>query len=331
MNLQSKVIDHIVKGRVHDNTPVVREIADVLSISLDSAYRRLRGDTDLTANELEKLCVHYSISIDSLLNQNAEMVSFTFRGTNTQPFSYSHYLEMMIRDLQRLEEYKQTRIIYDAKDIPIFYHFVFPELAEFKGLFWEKTVYQNTSSKKKYFCLDSLDERNIDMGNKIFQLYCKIASIEIWNDEVLNSLLSQIRYYHESGFIQSRAVTEKLLTKVLELIDHLEYQAESGSKMPAGNRHDTTDGNFQLYYNEVVIGYNSLLLEYDEKREFHIGHNIINTLICNNKDFCDFTYEQKRKMLGHSILISTTAGKERTKFFNRLRKKTHALHHELQL
>ena len=51
-----------VRQKLNANLSLVNEIADVLEMSNDSAYRRLRGETALSLNEAFILANHFQIA-----------------------------------------------------------------------------------------------------------------------------------------------------------------------------------------------------------------------------------------------------------------------------
>ena len=59
-----------IKGRLASDASVSDEIAALLDISTDSAYRRMRGEKQITFEELHKIATHYRISLDQLMNIN---------------------------------------------------------------------------------------------------------------------------------------------------------------------------------------------------------------------------------------------------------------------
>jgi hypothetical protein len=65
--LQQKVFQTI-KSKIPAHLSAADEIAGILEISADSAYRRLRGEKTISLDELYKLCIHYRISLDQMLN-----------------------------------------------------------------------------------------------------------------------------------------------------------------------------------------------------------------------------------------------------------------------
>jgi plasmid maintenance system antidote protein VapI len=66
-----------VKGKIPPHISMVDEIAELLNISNDSAYRRIRADKPISFEELQKLCVHYKVSLDQFLNLQSDAFIFT--------------------------------------------------------------------------------------------------------------------------------------------------------------------------------------------------------------------------------------------------------------
>jgi plasmid maintenance system antidote protein VapI len=65
-----------IKHRLPENFSFVHEIAELLGISYDSAYRRIRGDKPLTLVELIKLNEKFGLSVDTFLNVETNNVVF---------------------------------------------------------------------------------------------------------------------------------------------------------------------------------------------------------------------------------------------------------------
>ena len=57
-----------IKSLLPPHLSVVDEIAKVLDISTDSAYRRIRGEKPITFDDIQKLSSRYKISIDRFLH-----------------------------------------------------------------------------------------------------------------------------------------------------------------------------------------------------------------------------------------------------------------------
>ena len=57
-----------IKYKLPASASVVDEVAKLLNISSDSAYRRMRGEKQITFEELCALCGNYQVSLDQLMN-----------------------------------------------------------------------------------------------------------------------------------------------------------------------------------------------------------------------------------------------------------------------
>ena len=69
MNQQStiqEILFQSIKSKSNPNISFVHELSELLEISYDSAYRRIRGEKELSLEELKTICFHYKISVDAL-------------------------------------------------------------------------------------------------------------------------------------------------------------------------------------------------------------------------------------------------------------------------
>ena len=77
-----------IKSNLAAHLSLVDEVADLLNISNDSAYRRIRGEKPLTFEEMSKLCVHYKISLDQLFHLNNDSYLFSGPLTSKDNFGF---------------------------------------------------------------------------------------------------------------------------------------------------------------------------------------------------------------------------------------------------
>ncbi|UII19121.1 helix-turn-helix domain-containing protein [Fulvivirga ligni] len=323
MSIQVDIFNHLKSTR--NDSSLVSELSDLLSVSIDSVYRRLRGDTDITLDELSKICNHFNISIDSFLCKNSQKVDFHQAWGNGEEFNYTLYLERIKGEMEVLSDIPNSRLFYSSKDIPIFYNLLIPELAEFKGFFWEKSVAQLPHLRQAQFSSKSIDDKRLKLAEEILNYHNTVETSELWNDGVLNSTLNQIQFYNDSGFFTSDDDFIVLLEKMKELIDHCEIQAEIGCKFKFNEDSDGCKKNYNLYYSDILIGDNTIILDINEQKSVYKAHNIIDNIVTHHQHFCERTLQMHEKFLSTATLISSTNQRERVRFFNRLRKKVNAL------
>ena len=78
MSIQAKFFQ-LVKERIDPHLSFVDELAELLELSNDSAYRRIRGETSLTFEELAKLSRHFGVSLDALMDSDSNELIFHFQ------------------------------------------------------------------------------------------------------------------------------------------------------------------------------------------------------------------------------------------------------------
>src|SRR5262245_22372659 len=130
-DLQQVFFQHI-KSRLPAHIALVDEVAETLSISNDSAYRRIRGEKALSFEEVQKLGQKFQISLDSVLNVHSNSTVFFGSWVDKESFDFGKYLNDMLLQLQAMQKLPGCKMYYEAKDIPPFHHFQFPDLAAFK-------------------------------------------------------------------------------------------------------------------------------------------------------------------------------------------------------
>src|SRR5439155_27124955 len=127
-----------------------------------------------------------------------------------QNFDFGKYLEDMLMQLQLIGSGEKNRMYYEAKDIPPFHHFQFPDLAAFKYFFWMKTILSYPDLAKENFESHSLAKPLHETGKKIIATYNRIPSTEIWSVETVNSTIRQIEYYREAGVFSKKETIVQL-------------------------------------------------------------------------------------------------------------------------
>ena len=299
-----------VKSKLPPNVSFPDELAEVLNISRDSAYRRIRGETILSLEEVRTICNHYRLSLDSLLAPTQDSISFNHRAINSDAFSFGEWLTSILKNLEMIYQFPQRELIYCAKDLPMFHYFLFPELAAFKMYFWMKVYLRYDKYANQVFEQKVIPADYLATGERIYSLYSGMPSTEIWSDEVANITTRQIEYSLESGFItpEQSVMLHECFTK---LIEKTKKFALEGSKNGKGN-------NYWLYKNDILIADTTILVKMGDKRVTYLTYNTMNILTTSEETFCNTTEDYLKNLINKSILISQTGERERNKFFNKI-------------
>ncbi|MBK7558760.1 MAG: hypothetical protein IPI54_11010 [Chitinophagaceae bacterium] len=318
-NVQLRFFQYI-KTKVPANVSFVDEIADLLNISNDSAYRRIRADKPISFEELQKLCVQYKVSLDQFLNLQSDAFIFTGKLDNNENFRFENWLEEVLKQYSIVSSFEKKHIYFLLKDLPFNMHFQIPELMAFKCFVWKRSFTGYQAEKGDTFTFDypGFEEHNA-IGQKIVQVYNTIPTTEIWNTEAINSTLQQIEYYYDAGNSISRDQAVILLNKVEELVSHVEKQAEAGCKFRIGEKPQPGSASYQLFNNELVLGDNTILAEMGEMKATFLNHSFMHFIATRDDSFNTAMLNKLNNLIQRSTLISTSNERERIGFFNLLR------------
>ncbi|MFL5810551.1 MAG: hypothetical protein ACJ749_13595, partial [Flavisolibacter sp.] len=83
----------------------------------------------------------------------------------------------------------------------------------------------------------------------------------------------------------------------------------------------TPMSSFQMYFNEIIIMENQVLVQLDGAKAVFIVHNVLNFLQTRDVRFCDNCFTYIQNLIKKSTLISTVSERERSRFFKYLRNK----------
>jgi hypothetical protein len=316
----------LIKGKLPSHVSLADELAEKLDLSYDSVYRRIRGEKPLTINELQLLCKTYSISLDSVLSLQSDAVVFFAPDINKDAPSFYEYVNGMLLQLKHFNSKPGVLMRYFCKDMTFFLFFLYPEIAAFKCFFYVKTMRNEGAYKHKKFSLASSEfNAYFEIGQQIIREYNKIPSIEIWNIESINSTLSQIAFYRDTGVFESREDLNRVIDTFEATIDHILMQLESGHKFMPGESDVNQRAALQFYNNEIVLGNNTILIESENNRECWITYNALNYMVTRDPRFCAKSFATFDNLLSRSTLISKTGEKERNKLFMQFKERIRGL------
>lgn len=146
------VFDWIRKRQVTDE-PFVHELGEVLELSTDSVYRRLRGETALNLYEIERITEVYDFSLDEVMGTSATRLAFNYKPIREESFHFIDYLKYIDNMMSTIAATTNPRMYYMANDIPFFQLMNSPLIASFKLFFWQKTILDFKSYKHLKFKL----------------------------------------------------------------------------------------------------------------------------------------------------------------------------------
>jgi hypothetical protein len=289
-------------------------VSEILHVSNDSAYRRIRNETPLVLEEAKLLCDHFHLSLDQVLHIKSNSILFENIRINQQ-YSYEKYLADLLKLVQYVNSFNQKEIIYLTKDLPFFHNFYFKPLISFRYFFWMKTILQHPDYVTKAIDINGVSPEIEAMSKELTKGYTQIPSTEIWNTECINSAISQIEFYKDRGLFSSAADIRLVYQSVEETIIHLKAQAEYGCKFLPGENPQTKKNNFNFFYNRVALADNTILVTTDNIKTVYLNYDVLNYMVTRDENFCNQCHEDLQNMMRKATVISRTSEKQRNIFF----------------
>ncbi|MBN1182846.1 MAG: hypothetical protein JXB49_11200 [Bacteroidales bacterium] len=299
------------------SSSLVNELADLLELSIDSAYRRLRGETQLTLDEILTICNHFKISFDTFIDVSSNTVTFEYLEMNDKEDSFGNYLESLYKNLQIINGARQKQIVYACEDIPVFHNYKYPELAAFKIFYWMRSILNVPSLLNEKFNSDLVPVSLIEKGRQIVDLYAAIPSIEIWTDTTINSTIKQIEFYWEAGMFLSLENALKVCDNLRMQIDEIQKQAELGNKYRTEQNIHEFKNNYTVYFSEIELTNNCVLVNLGETKSVYLSHFTFNTMSTTNHSYCKETERWLNNIIKKATLISGVSEKLRYQFFRK--------------
>lgn len=304
MDNQDKLLKAI-RHKLTANQSVIDEIAAALNISYDAAHRRVSQKSKFSIEEAVTLCRHYAISMDLLFTGNKKVIVEKTSDIKTIE-DMGLYFKESAEKLSIFLDYPDAKMYYSAKDIPLFHTIGGTLLSKFKLYVWINLLAgtQNQDSFENFTVNKSLMEHSM----KLKAVYDQVEVNEIWNDTTINSSLQQIYYFFQSGLL-SLASAQLLCEDLKKILQSAEDRCCNGG------------ANYHLYYNELLILNNNVLLTAPQKQSLFVPYTMLGYFITNDSETCNNAFDFFRHQVRNSKSLNESGTRDRKVFFNRAHQK----------
>ncbi len=319
-HLQKKLLNKVLE-KYPKKSAAVNVLASLLGTGKDAIYRRLRGDSLLTPDELSIISKTFNISVDALIYGESDTFFFTFNAYSQRVNNFEDFLNPILLDLKNVQNLPNPTIYYASAEIPIFFYLFFPELFSFKMYVFGRTIWDLEYLKNRSFDFDVVPHPYHQVAQEILSIYKNIPTIDIWSTNIFDNSLNQIEYHLENGSFNNENAALILCDKMLALADHMNAMAESGYKFLPSSKTESNSGNFELYDNEMIYTNNTILTVSDLGKMVHTTFGSPNFLRTIDQPICQYTADWFESLKTKSTPISNHSEKNRNWFFNRIKRK----------
>ncbi len=312
-----KTFLELIKSQLNQKTSLIDQVATVLDISYDAAHRRVTYKSKLSLEEGITLAKYFGISIDQLFTNELEHIVAVKKTAPVKDMdSLLAYYKNSYNSLLPLINNSAVKMIYSAKDLPIFYTSNDNLLSKFKMYVWLKIM--DSSLAETSFNNFNPSLSLLEAAKNLGQLYNGINAVEIWDLTTINSTLKQIHFYFEADIL-----TE---TDALQICNDLRDLMHTISKKIV-----TQKKTFKFYYNELLLMNNRVLVKTPSTTSLYVPFTILSYYRTNDIKTCDQAEDFLNIQMEGSKLLSTTGEKERNIFFNKMFKKIDNLRAQIKV
>jgi hypothetical protein len=301
-----------LKSKFQNSTSFVDEVAEILDIGYDAAYRRINLKTNLSLEESVLLARHFKVSLNNLFevgNPNSIITELPPQPKDEKALEM--YFKVSLQNVLPLTKLKSAEIIWSGKDISLFHTLTDSYLARYKMYVWLKDL--NTEMAKSQISFDdwmktipdSLLESAIALGN----VYKNINITELWNDNTVTGTLQQILYYFEAGLV-SKEIALKICADVHDVINQIEKET---IKQTIENQNK--ENFFHLYKCDLHMLTNTVMVRTPYQKVFYSPFTVLSYFKIEHKETCQMMNDFLNKQMSNSKLLATSGERDRSLFF----------------
>ncbi|MEM1322093.1 MAG: hypothetical protein AAGG75_17665 [Bacteroidota bacterium] len=320
----SRTIQHTflesILQKFQKKSEAVDALSGLLNIGKDGVYRRLRGDTYLTPEEIALLAKTYKVSFDALVFQQSDLLLFTYNMMSKKINNYFDYASQLNHSIDQVLNMVDTRLSYATHEIPLFQYFLFPELTAFKLYVYGITSWNFDFLKDRSFSFDLIPQPTLDLTAEIGRKYNLLSSRELWTVSVVDNTLNQLKYLLDIDKFANRGDAQLICDRLLDLINHTKKMASKGKKFGPGLEPTEKNADYELFYNEFASTNNTILVHTRAGKLLFTTFGNPNYLNTTDQALCEEYESWYNALINNSTSLST--GRSREAYFNTLEKKT---------
>lgn len=320
-NLQERLFELLKEKKAAGQ--IVTELIEKLSISRASVYKRMKGEIHLTMKEMEVIMQHFDIDILRLIRRNSNEVIMQLPA-EPEGDPIIHFLKPIKDQLEYLVKNEASKVTFLAVSFPVFYSFLYPELALFKFYVYRNSVWKPSHAKISPLGISQMsrNQEYINLFAAIRNAYGKIDSTEVWSSDFYTSTINELKFYLECNLFSEPNEALVILDKLLKSIENISSMVQAGNKSTMTRSPEKEEGGrFQLFYNDSGHFGSTILAHSGSMKNVYLTYDQPNYLFSQDPLLFEDTEKWVTKVIKKSTPITDKSPFEQIKFFNTIRDK----------
>ncbi len=282
-----------LKERYPRHKDLVQEVAAALQVEPSNCYKRIAGATALSVDDLIKLSRHFDLSLDELVadagSRSLAIQGSPYRGGQR---GFASYLKRTTQQLQALPG-RRHRLLYYARDLPLFAHFVSASLARYRILAWVNSLRKT----KDHIDIGDIEDELVEKALHLGALYQQLNTVELWTDRTMATLLRQIQ-----EDVQHGRITAKFAKTLLKDVGEMLQTKQTACAAPAA------EANQRMYKAAHLLSVNGALVETDDQCVALVSYSGATFQQVADWRFC----QQQKEWYEQQMMIGVDLGENET-------------------
>ena len=326
-NYQQAFFERLRK-RFSSRSELVQEVAEVLHVGKDAVYRRLRGDTALTADEMMLLAETYHLRTE--IKGEREVPTLRYPD-DRYPIrnEFDHFLQLR-RRWEELKRLPGASFDFASPELPMYYELSTPMLRSFKIFMFGLTTWNLEKWKDRTFSPSLIDDELHRIVEETIRQHYSVPARELWSVGVLDVTLRQLNYMAQIGRFERAEHIDQIFEELLTIVNHLEQMVRTGKRFPLGEEPQVSSPDFRVYHNELSNTSNVVLVKSSIRPFLFTTLVTPNYIATSNAELCAEVQSWFDNLVEHGNALHAESGKYAAQYFGYLRNEVKQYRERLQ-
>ncbi len=320
-SLSKRIFIFLETAYFSEHKKMIESLGSILNLQKSTIYKKVQGESSLTLEEVHKICLHFVISLDEILGLNDNKIYFDFPALKGIGTNAVDYLKPIAVDLEKVHSLK-PHVFYATRELPIFYYFSSVYLASFKFFVFHNIIWREDKYAIIKFDINQYqhDTEFTKLLSQITDSYMNLNSTEIWNVQLIDNTLNQIKYFLESGLFQSPQDAIKLCHEIHHLVDRIAKMMSTGNKS-VFKLNQSQAGQVNIVNNEITHTNNVIFVNSETLRAVYNTYDNPNFMKSYNSKLCDYTEQWINRLIINAAPLTQGSIKDQNNFINKFKER----------
>ncbi len=323
IEIQKKLLELVFKSSER-RQDIIDVLGELFHVGRANIYKKVRGDTLLSLPEIIAVMQRFHISFDQFVIDSKTNVEFFFPYLNNPIKRFVDYVAPLHKIVEEFALLPDIEIYYATAELPFFYYYMSKPITAFKLYSYAHTTWQLPGYiDRKYNAEEFTEFVHLDPYiDGVIHNYYKMPNTELWNINILNNTLNQIKTFLRSGLFEKPEYSLVLLDELRKLMKHVCSMAKHGKKFVL-NKTEPNDhsADFVLYHNEIAHTNNTLLVLSKHMNAVFTAFDNPNFIISRNPALVEHTFNWMKSIKQHSQPVTKDARNNRLYLFDQIEKR----------